>query len=90
MKWCRYPRWNRWQLVAKDVCAQPTWEGAQAPVVHVLISYILLLVSHEHSLSHFTAVVQCKQSCDLYKEKYLQVPIFFSFRKSNPEPKLKR
>lgn len=81
MKWCRYPRWNRWQLVAKDVCAQPTWEGAQVPVVHVLISYILLLVSHEHNLSHFTAVVQCKQSCDLYKEKYLQVPIFLASEK---------
>lgn len=68
--------------MAKDGCAQPTWEGTQAPVVHVLISYILLLVSDEHNLSHFTAVVQCKQLCDLYKRKYLQVvPNFLASEK---------
>lgn len=43
LKRCRCPRRERSQLLqAKDGCVQPAWEGAQAPVVHVLISYFLL------------------------------------------------
>lgn len=57
IKWQRCLRWESWQRVARAGCAQPGWEGAQAPLVRVLISYFLLPVPDEHELSLLKSAV---------------------------------
>lgn len=46
--------------MAKDGCAQPSWESAQAPIMHVLICYFLLQVSDEQKSSLFKGAVRCE------------------------------
>lgn len=71
------------QLVAKDGCAQPIWEGAQAPVMRVLICYFLLLVSNEHKLSLFKGAVRCERLWPLRRK--LQVSDISQHQKINLE-----
>lgn len=80
IKRCRRPRQERLQFMAKDGCVQPAWEGAQAPIVHVLICYSLLPVSDEHKLSPFKGAVN---DCVTFtKENTCKSLIFLlSFRK---------
>lgn len=81
-----------WEMAAGGqgwVCTAH-WEGAQAPIVRVLICYSLLGRQMNTSCLFLKKQSSAKDS-DLYREKYLQVPDFFkSFRKINLEQNSER
>lgn len=59
--------------MAKDGCAQPSWESAQAPIMHVLICYFLLQVSDEQKSSLLKGAVRCEWLRGLYEGSFRKI-----------------